>query len=180
MKVDGVVGTLCFGAAAAIALVFVEHLAAPVIGATRALQLHLVGSLAAYVALLGATPRRALRNGAAALAGAGLVMLLASGIGGLAVGLTALLALVRSGLEFSMRGVRGGVVELVLGLLALGFASWVVSPGWLGAAAALWAFALVQSLYFLVPGRGRMPLCAGPGDPFDRAREQLLALLEEV
>ncbi len=180
MRVNGLTSSLCFGAASAIAFVFVQHLAAPLVGSANVLIFYLTGCTIAYAALLGSTPRRAIRNAAAALMGTMLVVMVSSGIGGLAIGLTSVLALVRSGLEYSMKSARGLVIEVLLGGVALGFASWVASPGWLGDAAGLWAFALVQSLYFLVPGRGRKETLTGMGDPFERARERLLGLLEEV
>jgi hypothetical protein len=148
-------------------------------GADVVFALHLVACAVAYAALLGETPRRALRNGLGALVGAALVVLVASSVEGLAVGLACVTAFVRSGLEYSLRSGRGLVIEIALVLGGLAFASWLASPGWLGAAAALWGFALVQSLYFLVPGRTRARGATGPGDPFDRARQQILALLGE-
>jgi hypothetical protein len=180
MRVNGLTSSLCFGAAAAIAFVFAQHLAAPLVGSAKVLVFYLAGCTIAYAALLGSTPRRAIRNAAAAFVGTILVVMLSTGMGGLAVGLTSVLALVRSGLEYSMKPARGLVIETLLGGLGLGFASWVASPGWLGDAAGFWAFALVQSLYFLVPGRGRNEAQTGMGDPFERARERLLGLLDEV
>lgn len=179
MSVNGLTSSLCFGAAAAIAFVFAQHLAAPLVGSASVHAFYWTGCTIAYAALLGSTPRRAIRNAAAAFVGSMLVLMISSGMGGLAIGLTMVLALVRSGLEYATKPARGFVVETLLGGLGLGFASWVASPGWLGDAAGFWAFALVQSLYFLVPGRGRRRADAGIGDPFERARERLLGLLEE-
>ena len=49
----------------------------------------------------------------------------------------------------------------------------------LGVALAFWGFALVQSLFFLLPGSVDGASSAGEGDAFDRARAQLLILLGE-
>lgn len=180
MTVNGLIRSLYFGAAAAIALVFAQHLAAPFLGSTKVFEFYLAGSTIAYAALLGSTPQRSIRNAAAAFAGSMLVVMVSGGMAGLAIGLTCVLAMVRSGLEYSTKPIRAIAIETTLGGLALGFAAWVAWPGWLGAAAGLWAFALVQSLYFLVPVRLRDRSKTDRGDPFDRARERLLVLLEEL
>ncbi|MAG29670.1 MAG: hypothetical protein CL908_02105 [Deltaproteobacteria bacterium] len=180
MRIDGLTKSLVFGAGAAITLVFVLHLAAPLVGAVDAVGLYLVVCTVAYAALLGACARQAWRNAIAALAGSVVVVLLGGGLWGLAIGLTCVLGLVRSGLERRMRPARALVVETLLGLFALGFSAWIVAPGWLGMAVSLWAYVLVQSLYFLVPGRGHSKSGGDPGDPFERAHERLLGLLEEA
>ena len=179
MTVNGLMRSLYFGAAAAIALVFAQHLAAPFLGSTKVFEFYLAGTTIAYAALLGSTPQRSIRNAAAAFVGSMLAVMVSGGMAGLAIGLTCVLALVRSGLEYSIKPIRAIAIEATLGGLALGFAAWVALPGWLGASAGLWAFALVQSLYFLVPGRLRDRGKTDLGDPFDRARERLLVLLEE-
>jgi len=179
MRVNGLTSSLCFGAAASIAFVFLQPLAAPLLGSPNVIACYLSGCTIVYAALLGSTPRRAIRNATAAMMGAILVVMVSNGMQGLAIGLASVLALVRSGLEYSTRPARALVLEMLLGGSALAFASWVASPGWLGDAAGLWAFALVQSLYFLVPGRFRKGAEAAVGDPFESARERLLALLEE-
>jgi hypothetical protein len=178
MRVNGLTSSLGFGAAAAIGLVFAQHLGAPLIGSTRVSSIYLVGCAVAYLALLGATPRRSARNALAGLVGAGVAGGIASGPMVLALGLVVVVGCVRSGLEYSMKPARAVVVETTLGLLALGFASWIATPGWLGEAASLWAFALVQSLYFLVPARGRARSDDEIGDAFERASERILGLLD--
>jgi hypothetical protein len=50
----------------------------------------------------------------------------------------------------------------------------------LGQAASLWAFALVSSLYFLVPARSRAGRGDEIGDPFERASERIRGLLDGV
>jgi len=179
MRVQNLTSSLAFGAAAAISFVFARHLAGPLLGSTNVFVFYLAGCTVAYAAMLGATPRRATRNAAAAFFGAGFVVLFSSGTAALVIGLCSVLGLVRSGLEYSTKGARGLAIEMLLGGLGLGFAGGVTSPGWLGDAAGLWAFALVQSLYFLVPGRNRKNGENSVGNPFERARERLLCVLEE-
>jgi len=180
MRVDSMTSTLCLGAAAAIGLVFLQHIAAPLIGSSSVLAIALTGYTVSYAALIASTPRRAIRNGAAALAGSTIVLMFSSGIVPLAFGLAIVLALVRSGLEYSMRPGRALIVESTLLIFGLGFGFWIAWPSWLGAAAGLWGFSLVQGLYFIVPCRRRATLEARAGDPFDRACERLVELLEET
>jgi len=180
MRARSLSGTLCFGAAAAVASVFVQQLTSPLLGHSNGLALYWVCCTIAYAALLGPTRRRALRNGFAALAGSSLAAVLTPDLSTLAVGLAVVLALVRSGLELRMRPARAIGVETGIGLLALAFAAWIAGPGPISQAVALWGFALVQGLYFLVPGHrsGKRPRQGA--DAFDRARAQLLRLLGEA
>jgi hypothetical protein len=174
----GFVGTLVYAAIASLALVVAYVVAGPWLGASWVLALFLVGATAAYAALLGSTLRRRVLQAAAALA-AGLVALaLANDVSELAMGLALVVALVRG---FALRRstpLRTLVVEGVLGGGGLCLARWLAVPGPLGAAAGFWGYALVQSLYFLVPGERREPAGEPAGDPFERAREQLDSLLE--
>lgn len=184
MKIRGVFSSLVFGVAGCVCLVFELHVFAPLLGAGNVLALHLVGSAVVYAALIGSNSRAAIRNACVATIGAAAVLLLArvgsAGLGEVAVGLTLVVALVRSGLDPSARGPRSLVAEMLLGTAALAFAAWLAGPTWLGSAAALWGFVLVQSLYFLIPIGRRPDLGTVGGDPFDRARERLVAMLEEV
>jgi len=180
MRVQGFISSLCFGLVAAIAVVFAQHAFAPIIGSGNVLALYLATSMAAYAALIGRTPRIMIRNAVVAAIGSSVVLTMASGIEGVAIGLTIVLMLVRTGLDVEMRSRRALFVEAVLGCGALAFASGLASPGWLGSAAAIWGFALVQSLYYLAPVVQVRPVMAGDGDPFDRARDRLLILLDET
>ena len=179
MKIEGFASSLLFGGVVAVAVVSAQSLFAPIFGSGDVLALYLVSVLVAYTGLLGRDLRRGLRNGCVSLLGSVLVLAMANGTEGIAIGLTILLALVRSGMDSETRTPRGLMVEAVLGLGALAFASSLTGPGWLGSASALWGFALVQSLYFLAPGLRSASVGDGVGDPFERARERLLVLLEE-
>lgn len=75
---------------------------------------------------------------------------------------------------------RGLVVELGLVVGGLLFARFVNFPGPLGAAFSIWAFFLLQSVFFLLPSSE--PKRAEPVpdlDPFDRARARVMTLLED-
>jgi hypothetical protein len=69
---------------------------------------------------------------------------------------------------------------VVLSGLFLVFAAWLATHGWLGSAVALWGHVLVKSLYFLVVRSRESSRDESEGGPFDRARDHLLAKLEEV
>lgn len=120
-----------------------------------------------------------------ALCGASLggvaVVLLGPSLMQLAVGLTILVALVRSGLLHGRwHGLRGSgravAIEAVCGVASLGLAYVLYSPTLLGAALSLWGWFLVQSCFYLLVGvtPRRRP---GDSDPFDLARARLLELL---
>jgi hypothetical protein len=84
----------------------------------------------------------------------------------------------RSALLYRARATRSIAVELALGLAGLLLAQWFAGPGLLGGSLALWAYFLVQSIYFpLVEGSPRGATAVG--DPFDRARSRLQSLLRE-
>jgi hypothetical protein len=184
MRVQGLGSSLVFGAAASIALVFMQHVFAPLVGSWNVLAFYLAGCAVAYAALIGGAPRTSLRNASFAAIGAAAVLVLARGshvgMGEVAIGLTCVVALVRSGLDPAVRRTRSVVVESVLGGASLVFAAWLATPGYLGSAVALWGYVLVQSLYFLIPRSRDARPGESEGDPFDRARERLLAMLEEV
>ena len=184
MRVLGLGSSLVFGAAVSIGLVFMLHVFAPSIGSWNVLAFHLAACTVAYAALIGRVPRTSLRNAMVASIGSAAVLVLARGahvgMGEVAIGLTCVVALVRSGLASESRRVRSLVVEAVLGGTSLVFAAWLATPGWLGSAAALWGYVLVQSLYFLIPRSRESSRGETEGDPFDRARDRLLAMLEEA
>ncbi len=180
MRVNRLGRSLVFGAGVAISLVFVQHLAAPFVGSASVLSIYLSAATIAYCVLIASTPQHALRNAMVALGGCVLVTMMAGGITGLSIGLTGVIAFVRSGLEYSVTPVRALVLESLLGGLALGFGSWIASPGWFGFACGLWGFALVQSLFFLQPEARLRRASVTTGDRFDRARERILVLLEQA
>lgn len=172
--------SLLFGAVAAMTVVFSGHVLAPIVGGIDALILHLVVALVAYGALIARDLRGAARNVALAAPAAIVVGAMAQDPATAALGLTMLLSLVRTGLVPERRSARAVALEAGLGTTALLFAGCLAWPGWLGWATALWGYALVQSLFFLVPVTPRPGRAADEGDPFDRARGRLLAMLDEA
>lgn len=94
------------------------------------------------------------------------------------LGAAAVVALARS--LAAARGRRGRMLARQTLLVASGLllATWLLTPGLLGASLALWGFGLVLSLGTLLPGAEGKP-AAGSEDPFEAARSRALALLEE-
>jgi hypothetical protein len=94
------------------------------------------------------------------------------------LGAAAVVALARS--AAAARGRRGRLLARQALLVASGLllATWLLTPGLLGASLALWGFGLVLSLGALLPG-AEGPAAAGNEDPFEAARSRALALLEE-
>lgn len=180
MKIEGFASSVLFGAVAAVGVVFAQHVFSPVLGSARVEALYLAVTLVVYAASIGPSLRNRLGKGVVAGLGALFVLGIASGTPAIAIGLTIVLSLVRSGFDRESRTPRGACAEGLLGVAALSFASALHAPGWLGSAAGLWGYALVQSLYFLSPGLRTRTRDATTGDAFERAREQILMLLDEA
>lgn len=180
MRIRGFATSLVFGAIAALSLILIAPLLAQRVGFGSSASLYVAGCLVVYAVLLGRNARERLRNGGVASAVAALVLACANDGVAIAIGLTAGLALVRTGLDARLRSPRGWLQEGVLGCAALAFAGVLLSPGVLGGALALWGFALVQSLFCLLPHPRDAASRAEQGDAFERARAQLLTLLDEA
>lgn len=150
---------------------------APIAGWRRALGAWLVCVTTAYLAGLGHTVRRRVAAGVAGAAVALALFAVAPGPRDLALGLAVLLAVARSVFLHRTTAARAAVTEaaLVVGGLLFAGASGGSSLG--GVALGTWAFFLVQSLFFLVPGR--QPRSDGPRpDAFQAAVARASALLD--
>lgn len=108
---------------------------------------------------------------------AGLVALrLTSSLPELAIALTVVVAMARSGFVHRQALARTGMVEVACGLLSLGLAYLLYAPSLLASAFSLWGWFLGQScryLFIAIPSRFGQPA----GDPFERSRDRLLELL---
>lgn len=177
MRWNGFAGSLVFAAVAAAALLLVQPLLASLIGTHDALRLFAVGSVALYVAGLAPSWRRGF-VAAVAASGLGVVLLvLPFGVPCTVAGAAAILAFCRSGILYRAAPLRAIVAEAVLLAAGLALADFLASGGVVSFALATWGYFLVQSVFFLIGGVAirREP---GPSDPFDRARAELLALLQ--
>jgi hypothetical protein len=176
----GFVRTLLFGGVAALAVPAVWLGAAPWLGGFAALGLYLVGLTGAYLAWIAGSLRRGLVAGALGSAAAMVLLVLAAPyLILLAAGCAVVVAALRSGFLFRGPQPRLWVLEAVLLVAALAVAGALAAPGWLGVALAIWGWFLVQSVWFLLARPA--PRRPGPaGDPFERARERLERLLDEL
>lgn len=178
MRWDRFAGTLAFAAAAAAGWPAFLLVAGSVLGARTALSLYLVGVTVLYVA--GLAPRRAqgICAGAAAAAFALAFLVFAPSPAFAALGAALGLGIGRSGLLYQARPARALASEVALlggGLLLARFLG--AGRGTLDVALAIWAFGLVQSLFFLLGGVSPRRDEAGSIDPFEVARRRLEELL---
>jgi hypothetical protein len=176
MRSNGFARSILFGLVAAAAslpwLFFTERF---LVGRT-ALGLYLVVAVAAYLAGLATDRRRRLAVfGVAAIAGC-VVLLLAHSLTEIAVGLAVILAVGRSGVLYRAATARAVFIEAALGAGGLVFARFLAARSPEGVFLAIWAFFLVQSLYFLIGGV-RVRTRASRVDPFEEAHRRALALL---
>ena len=171
--------SLLFGAVAAAAFVPFAIVATPHFGWSGALAAYAVVSAAAYLAGLGSSRRQGLAAGL-------LVGLLGTGIAVAApttrdaiLAAALLLGLCRSGLLYRARFARALVLEGVLLCAGLGIAGHLLTGSTFSAVLAVWAFYLVQSVFFLVGGVETRRESVRNTDPFDTARARTLELLEQ-
>lgn len=180
MSTRGFARTLAFGAAAGALWPLAFAASCRMVGWDFAWSLGLTGIAAAYAAGLAPHAR-------GALASAGFVALLGSVIQLLwpeplaAAGSAALsIALLRSHwLSTGRSGLRTLCLEMALLLGGLVAARTAFSPDPLGSAAALWAYFLVQSLFFLLSDPAPLPPAPAKGDPFEEALRRANTLLDD-
>jgi hypothetical protein len=131
-----------------------------------------------YLVAIAPTTSRALRIGVlAGLLGLG-VGLLVPGTEARLVAAAFLGGLLRSGFLYRSRPLRGLAIETFLLTTGLALAAVLNGYGPLSTALAVWGFFLVQSLYFLVGGI-ELRVAAPEGlDPFVKAREEAMRLMD--
>jgi hypothetical protein len=168
-------------ALAAGAAVFAAHvLLAPLFGSRATLRVFAVGSAVAYLAGVGPSWRRGAAAATAAAAAGLLLLALPLPVTHTAVAAAGLIAIGRSGILYRSRPLRALVLESLLAAGGLALAGQLAGPAGAGGvpvALAAWGYFLVQSVFFLAGGVEARP-DPGPADPFDRARAELLALLD--
>jgi len=172
MRREGFTRGLVFAALAAGGWLPFVLVAGPILGGRTALSLYLVVLSAAYVAAIGS---RVAVTAAAALAGA-VLLAIARGPVGLAVGLGAVVAGLRSGVLWPRPLARAVVLEVALVGGGLAFARALAGATPFAVTLAIWGFFLVQSGFFLVSRTTERT--SGRGDPFEEARRRALALLD--
>ena len=91
-----------------------------------------------------------------------------------------ILALSRSGFLYRSQPARALLLEGALSGGGLAFAYAMAGPGLLATALAIWGFFLAQSLFFLAGGVKQRDAEPAGTDPFEKARQRALALMDEV
>jgi hypothetical protein len=90
-----------------------------------------------------------------------------------------LLGLCRSGLLYRTRFARAVVLEGVLLCAGLGIAGHLLTSSTFSAVLAVWAFFLVQSVFFLIGGVEARREAARDVDPFEAARARAVEIMEQ-
>ena len=169
--------SLAFALGAAGALLVGAPLLAPAFGERAAVRLLLVAAVVVWAALLAPTRSRSARAAASAAAFSALLLALPLGVVATALAAAALLGVCRSAILFRARPARAALLESLLLGGGLALAAFLAGPWLARLALAAWGFWLVQSAFFAVGGIGPRPEFRND-DPFERARAQVLALLD--
>jgi hypothetical protein len=178
MRVDGFSRSLLFAVVAAAGVLPWMLLARPAFGSRTALALYLVGAVATYLGGLAPARGRRVATWLVALAAGLAVATLARSIGELAFGLGGVLAIGRSAFLYRAPAARAVVIEALVTGGGLVFARCFAGPSAAETVFALWAFFLVQSVYFLISGIRPRASSARRRDPFEEAYGRALTLLE--
>jgi len=179
MRGNSLVGSLAFAALAALGSIPWMMVAGRLLAAPVALGIWCLGAAVVYVAWIAESWSRALVIGALAGGLALLVGVLTPMPAGAIVGGGSILAIARSGFLYRGKPARVLVVEGLLVGGGLLLARWLADASLLATGLAIWSFFLVQSLFFLIGGMHKRPSEEVTGDPFERACQQAIALMEE-
>jgi len=180
MVLDGFGRSILFAAVAAAGASLWLTGAGPLLGMRPALVVFLVGAGAAYAAGIVPTLRGRVRAALGAALAGGVVALVARSIPELVLGLTVVLAVVRSGFAHPRPLPRALAIEAGLGVAATAFARHLAGPTIVSVALAVWGYLVIQSMFFLVPRSAEAGTRKMRGsDPFDVAHARALALLDD-
>ncbi len=171
--------TLAFGLVAALGAIPWAMVFGPFFGHSWALAGYCLAAAALYAAVIAPNWPRGVAVGAVAGLAAAAALVLATRPSEAILGAALILAVVRSGFLFRGKPARTVVLEAALTFGGLLFARALVGPTLLSAGLAIWAFFLIQSLFFLAGGVREREVDEPRIDPFERARKRALALMEE-
>jgi len=183
----GFASSLFFAVIAALATVPFVMVAGPVVGPRFIVMLGCVSLGAGYLFAVAPSWSRGVRIASVALGLGIVVAVVAPSQGAAALGAASILGILRSGFLYRSRPARALVIET--GLLSLG----LLLAGVLAGSAALsypslglrfglgvWGFFLVQSLFFVVGGVSTRAEEQDGVDPFVKAREEALRIMEDL
>lgn len=180
METKGFAKSLLFGALAALATTPFLLLARALLAPGSALALWSVLLAAGYLACIAPNKVRGARVFFLALF-LGLAALSLASPSTTVLASAALVPVLRSGFLYRRRAARALVIESALLLVALVLVQLFTSAarGALPIASAVWAFFLVESLYFLIGGISNRRESAVSEDPFERAARKAEAVMED-
>ncbi len=170
--------TLAFGLVAALASIPWTMVFGPFVGMSWAMAGFCLGAAVLYAGVLAPTWARGAAVAAVAGLAAAAIVVLAGRPSEAILGAALILTVARSGFLFRGKPARTLLLEGVLIFGGLLFARALAGPTLLGASLAIWAFFLVQSLFFLAGGVRERASTEPRIDPFERARKRALALME--
>ncbi len=172
-------GGLAFALVAALAAVPWTMVTVPILWPFTAVAAYAAAAVVLYVVWIAPSLSRGLRIGALAGLLAAVSAVLAPGLSEALLAMAVILAVARSGFLYRTRPARALILEGGLVVAGLFFARTLAGSTSLGMGLGIWGFFLVQSLFFLAGGVDRRQVEEPGGDRFDRARRQVLALLED-
>jgi len=178
MRHDSFASSVLFAALAAAGWLPWILLIGPIIGSEAARAFYLIGLSVLYVAIV--SPRRRLTFVAAVGVIATTLAFVAHSTVELCISLAVLIGIVRSALLYRAKAARAVVTEMALLLGGLLFARHLAGPSLLSTAFAIWAFFLVQSVFFLIGGVRPQRSVGTHPDPFEEAYRRAVVLLERT
>ncbi len=173
-------GSLVFGAVAALGSIPWTIATGPFFGRAWTLAGYCLAAVVLYVVAIAPSWSRGIAIGTFAALAGGAVAVLATSPAEAILGAALILSVARSGFLYRAAPVRALLLEAALTIGGLLFACALAGPTLLGSAFAVWAFFLVQSLFFLAGGVAERAPEEPAVDPFERARKQAVVLMEEL
>ena len=177
MSTRSFAGTLAFGLLAGLAFPGFALLTSPLLTTSGALGFFLSSGAIGYAALLGAGWRERAKGALIASAFVLPTALFLDGVGALAMAAALAVAVARARLLGGQDPVRTLATEGGLALAGFGFVAALRGPDWPSISLALWAWFLVQSVYFMIEAGSPDP-DAGEVDAFDLATREIVRILD--
>lgn len=171
--------TMAFGLVAALGSIPWAMVLGPFFGHSWVLAGYCLGAMALYVAILAPNWSRGVVVGGIAGLAAAAVLILAASPSEVILGAAIILAVARSGFLYRGKPARTVLLEIAVTGGGLLFARLLAGPTLLSISLAIWAFFLIQSLFFLAGGVRPREAEEPRIDPFDQARKRALTLMEE-
>lgn len=178
MRGNTFLGSLAVGMFLALGAIPWLIVAGPVVGHSFAAGVYCLGALVVYLVAIAPSWRQSVATAAAASLASVLALMMGAGLAEIVIIAAAFLALARSGFLYRSRPARAVVLEAALLVGGLLCARFLAAPTVLGFGLGVWGFLLVQSLFFLAGGVDERPADEPALDPFERARQDALAVLE--